>query len=562
MITIHLALLQPIDSGPLLIALAAAVVLIFFGMLVVLVRRYKRCPSNRILVVYGRSKTGKVAKTMHGGGTLVLPLVQDYAYLALDPIQIEVPLDGALSMENIRISVPSVFTVAIGTEPEIMSNAAIRLLGLSTRDIAKQAEDIIFGQLRQVIASMLIEDINRDREQFLHNIQQSLEPELAKIGLVLINVNIKDITDESGYIEAIGRKAAAQAIQQALIDVSEQEKLGAIGVAAADRERAVQVANAEKLRSIGTAQAERERAVQIAELERQRTVGEQQAGLQRDAEVKDAEREMRIRVAEANAKAVEGENQSKARVIQAEAELRIREAEAYQAAESRKRQADAAVREAQYLAEARAAEADAVRREAEKRAEVEAVAKAMKAQTIVDAEADAERRRIAAEAEAAANFAVLEAEARGQYEILAKKGEGLRRIVESCGGAQQAFQMLMLEHIEQLSENAAKAISNIKFDKVVVWDGAGAGGDGKSSTARFVQSLGGVIPPVLQIMRDIGGVEMPESFGRLLTDLPKPGSEGRGDGAPGGETGEWGGEPEKAAEPAVKPKSAPRSPDH
>lgn len=508
------------DSGPLWIALAAAVVLIFFGLSVVLVRRYKRCPSNRILVVYGRSSTGQVARTMHGGGTLVLPLVQDYAYLALDPIQIEVDLAGALSMENIRISVPSVFTVAIGTEPEIMNNAAIRLLGLSTRDIAKQAEDIIFGQLRQVIASMLIEDINRDREQFLHNIQQSLEPELAKIGLVLINVNIKDITDESGYIEAIGRKAAAQAIQQALIDVAEQEKSGAIGVAAADRERAVQVANADKLRSIGTSEAERERAVRIAELERERTVGEQQAGLQRDAEIKDAEREMRIRVAEANAKAVEGENLSKARVVQAEAELRIREAEAYQAAETRKRQAEAAVREAQFLAEARASEAEAIKREAEKRAEVEAVAKAMKAQTIVDAEAEAEQRRIAAEAEAAANFALLEAEARGQYEILAKKGEGLKRIVESCGGAQQAFQMLMLEHIEQLSENAAKAIANIKFDKVVVWDGAGGGanGDGKSSTARFVQSLGGVIPPVLQIMRDIGGVEMPESFGRLLAE--------------------------------------------
>lgn len=509
--------LAQLDAAALWVALAASLVVIFFGLVVTLARRYKRCPSNRVLVVYGRSKSGKVAKTMHGGGTLVLPLIQDYAFLSLDPIQIEVPLENALSMENIRISVPSVFTVAIGTEPAIMNNAAIRLLGLTTKDISKQAEDIIFGQLRQVIASMLIEDINRDREQFLQSIQNSLEPELAKIGLVLINVNIKDLTDESGYIEAIGRKAAAQAIQQALIDVSEQEKLGAIGVAAAERERAIQVANAEKLRSIGTSEAERERAVRIAELERERTVGEKQAAYQRDAEIKDAERQMRVRTSEANAMAVEGENLNKARVVHAEAELRIREAEAYQASETRKREADAAVREAQYLAEARAAEAEAKKREAEKRAELESLARAEKAQTIVDAEASAARVTLAAHAEAEAIYAKLEAEARGNFEILAKKGEGLKRIVESCGGAQGAFQMLLLEHIEALSANAAKAISNIKFDKIVVWDGA-QGADGKSSTSRFLQSMGGSIPPVLQMMRDIGGVEMPEFFGRILED--------------------------------------------
>src|SRR5207302_8069969 len=145
------------------------------------------------------------------------------------------------SAESIRVNVPSVFTVAIGTDGELMQNAAIRLLGLNTGEIKQQAADMIFGQLRQVIASMQIQDINRDREKFLQNIQMSLEPELKKIGVVLINVNITDITDESGYIEAIGRKAASQAVQQALVDVAQQEKLGAIGVADAQRENSIQV---------------------------------------------------------------------------------------------------------------------------------------------------------------------------------------------------------------------------------------------------------------------------------------------------------------------------------
>src|SRR6516162_6273470 len=125
--------------------------LVFFTLTMTLVTRYKRCPSNRILIVYGKmtgSPTG--TRCLHGGARLVLPLVQDYAFMSLEPIQIEVPLKGALSMENIRINVPSVFTVAIGTDPETMQNAAIRLLGLNVDEIKGQAGDMIVGQLRQV----------------------------------------------------------------------------------------------------------------------------------------------------------------------------------------------------------------------------------------------------------------------------------------------------------------------------------------------------------------------------------------------------------------------------
>ncbi|MDY0167428.1 MAG: flotillin family protein, partial [Thermoguttaceae bacterium] len=286
-----------------LIIILGAVVAIAFLLVGVLVRNFKRCPSNRVLVIYGKAGRGDAARCVHGGATFVWPVVQDYAWLNLEPMQIEIPLRGALSMENIRVNVPSVFTVAVGTTPELMQNGAIRLLGLKTVEIKKQAEDIIFGQLRQVIASMQIEDINRDRDKFLCNIQNSLEPELAKIGLVLINVNITDITDESGYIEAIGQKAASQAIQKARGDVADNEKMGEIRVAEAEREKAIQVANANKVREIGTREAQREQAVRVAELEKEQTVGEQQASFQQEAQVKDAEREMRIRLAEANARA-------------------------------------------------------------------------------------------------------------------------------------------------------------------------------------------------------------------------------------------------------------------
>ncbi len=493
--------------------IAVFVMIVFFIFVSLLVTRYRRCPSNRALIIYGKVKSGESAKCIHGGAAFVWPLIQESAFLSLEPMQIEVPLRGALSSENIRVNVPSVFTVAIGTTPEVLQNAAVRLLGLNTEEIKQQASDIIFGQLRQVIASMMIEDINRDRDKFLQNIQLSLEPELRKIGLVLINVNMTDITDESGYIEAIGQKAASQAIQQARGDVAEQEKLGEIRVAEANREKFVQVANATRDREIGTTEAEREQAVRIADLEKEQQVGEQQAGFLRESQVKDAERDMRIQVAEANATAIEGENDANATIAASQAELLVKKSDAYELGETRKREAEAAVLEAQYTAMAKAALADADRVEAERRAEVEAPAKADKARTVVEAEAEAEKRRIEATGDAAAIFARLEAEAKGQYEILAKKGDGLKRIIDACGSSEQAFQMMMLEHLDNLTEASSRAISNIKFDKIVVWENGG--NNGTSNTASFLQSMARTLPPMMQVMKDIGGIEIPDSLAKL-----------------------------------------------
>ncbi len=491
------------------------VALIFFGFVILLTRRYKRCPSNRVLVIYGKAGHGEAAQCIHGGAKFVWPLIQDYDYLYLEPMQIEIPLKGALSMENIRVNVPSVFTVAIGTSPEVMNNAAIRLLGLSTKDIEKQAVEIIFGQMRQVIASMKIEDINRDRDTFLHHVQSSLEPELKKVGLVLINVNITDITDESGYIAAIGQKAASQAIQQARGDVAEQLRLGESRVAEAERDKSIQVANAKKDQQIGMHEADRAQAVRLAELEKEQKFGEQTAAFQRDAQVKGAQQTMRISIAEAEAQAVAGESAAQALIAGSQATLAVKQAEAYQLGESRKREAEAAVQEVQNRALAKAALASAERVEAERRAAVEAPAKADKARIVVEAEAEAERQRIVAQGEATAIYAKLEAEARGQYEILAKKGDGLKRIIDACGGSKEAFQLLLLEHFDNLVAASATAISNIKFDKVVVWEG---GDKNTTATANFLHNMARTMPPMMQVMRDIGGVELPEALMKFSGD--------------------------------------------
>jgi flotillin len=497
-------------------AIAVVIVLVFFTLIGMLLKYYKRCPSNRVLVIFGRTGKGQASRTIHGGAAFVWPVIQDYAYLSLEPIQIEVPLRGALSAENIRVNVPSVFTVAIDTKPEVMQNAAVRLLGLPVQSIRKQAEEIIFGQLRQVIASMHIEEINRDRDKFLEHIQHSLEPELNKIGLQLINVNITDITDESGYIDAIGQKAASLAIQQARGDVADNEKMGETRVASAERDKSIQVASARKEQAIGTRSAQRDQAVSVAALERDQLVAEKSAAFEAESQTKDAERSMRVHVAQANATAITGENEAAATIASSQADLAIKKAEAYERGESRRKQAEAAVLEIQNRAMAKAALAEAERVEAEQRAALEAPAKAQKARLIVDAQAAAEQRMLAAKAEADAIYMKLEAEARGQYEILAKKGEGLKQIVEACGGANQAFQMLMLEHLDNLADASARAISNIKFDKVVVWENGGA--NGRSTTADFLSGMAKTLPPMMQVMKDIGGIELPASLVKFAGD--------------------------------------------
>ena len=216
--------------------------LFLFSVLFFLAKLYRRCASNKILVVYGRVSGSKTVQCYHGGGTFVWPLIQGCAFLDLTPRNIHIPLKGALSHQNIRVNVPSTFTVAVGVTPDVMNNAAVRLLDLDHKGIESMATEIIVGQLRLTVASLRIEEINQDRERFLESIKKNIEPELHKIGLTLLNVNITDITDESEYIESIGKKASATAVNQAKIDVAEQEKQGDIGKALAERDRRISVA--------------------------------------------------------------------------------------------------------------------------------------------------------------------------------------------------------------------------------------------------------------------------------------------------------------------------------
>lgn len=442
-----------------LLILVTIIVVMIFTTIIALFSRYKRCPSDKILVIYGKvgkNKEGAIrsAKCIHGGAGFIWPIIQDYRFLDLKPMSIEVMLQNALSKQNIRVDVPSIFTVAISTEPSTMQNAAERLLGLKNDAITSLAKDIIFGQLRLVIATMEIEEINSDRDKFLSNVTANVEAELKKIGLRLINVNVTDINDESGYIEALGKEAAAKAVNDAKKSVAEKDRDGSIGEA-------------------------------------------------------NAKRDERIEVAEANASAVEGENKSQITIVMSEAIKREKEAEANKKAIAAEKVQKAKALEEAYSAEEEAEKARASREKATQEADIIIPAEIEKQKAQIDANAEAEKTRIKAKGEADAIFAKMEAEARGLKEIMSKQAEGFEKIVEAAGGdAQKAVMLMIADKLPELIATQVEAIKGIKIDKVTVWDSM-SNGNGTPSTANFLSGILKSVPP-LKDMFNMAGMDLPE----------------------------------------------------
>jgi flotillin len=526
-----------------------ALIVVFFGTALPLLRRYKRCPPDKIMVVYGKIGSGpegrRSAKCLHGGAAFVFPIFQDYQFLDLIPITMDIDLRGALSQQNIRINVPSTFTVGISTQTGIMENAAERLLGIPMNGIKQIAEDIIFGQARVVIATMSIEEIICNRDKFVDNITQGVEVELRKIGLKLINVNVKDIIDESGYIEALGKEAAARAINEAKKAVAEKTRDGEIGKAVAERDQRIQVAaaNATAVDGENTAKISVANSNARAENEGKKLVAERH----REGEIgkAEAEKEQRIQVAAANATAVDGENKAKIDVANSNANRREKEAEAERKGTAAEKVRSAMALEEAYQAEQRAEMQRAERERATRTANIVVPTEIEKAKITIEAEAAAERIRRVAKGEADAIYVKLEAEARGNRELLVKQAEGLSAIVAAADGKPNMAALLMItEKLPEIVHMQVEAVKNLKIDKVTVWDSMGA--DGTPSTAKYLSGLLKSLPP-LQSIFEMAGMTLPSMLDVKGEGEERAGAHPSAHAAP---------RPAKPEEPLRKPKPA------
>ncbi|WP_149205944.1 flotillin family protein [Flavobacterium johnsoniae] len=481
--------------NPIILIAVAAIVL--FVTISALISRYKRCPSDKILVIYGRTG-GTSARCVHGGGAFIWPVIQDYAFLDLKPLSIEANLTNALSRQNIRVDVPCRFTIAISTETDSMNTAAERLLGLSYEQVQELAKDILFGQLRLVIATMTIEEINSDRDKFLDNISKNVDSELKKIGLKLINVNVTDIRDESGYIEALGKEAAAKAINEAKISVAEQEKIGEIGKALADREKDTQIAETHRDRDVKIAITQKDKEISIATASRDETIGKAEA-----------QRDTRVKTSEANAIAIQGENEAKIAIANSEALRREKEAESLRVAIAAEKVQQAKALEESYVAEQKAELARSERERSTQIANIVVPAEIAKQRAIIEAQAAAETIRENARGEADAIYAKMEAEAKGLFEILTKQAEGYKDVVAAAGGdPSKAFQLLLLEKLPELVKTQVEAVKNIKIDKITVWDSGNGQGENGGSTANFVSGMMKTVPPLNDLF-NMAGLNLP-----------------------------------------------------
>lgn len=443
------------------VLIVGAIAIFVFVLIVSFFRRYKRCPSDRILVIYGKvgkdkAQESRSAKCIHGGAAFIWPVIQDYSFMDLTPISIEINLTSALSKQNIRVDVPSRFTVGISTEPGIMINAAERLLGLTRVDINNLAKDIIFGQLRLVVATMDIEEINSNRDKFLAAVSSNVEAELKKIGLKLINVNVTDINDESGYIQALGKEAAAKAINDAKKTVAEKNRDGSVGEA-------------------------------------------------------NAMQDQRVLVAAADATAVEGENTAKITIANSNASRRQMEAEAEKKAVAAEKVNQAQALEEAYAAEREAEKARAERDKAAQTADIVIPAMVDKEKVEIAAEAIAEQTRRHAKGEADAIFMKMEAEAKGIYEVLTKQAEGFRKLVAAAGDdPNSAVKLMIADKLPELTKIQVEAVKNLKIDKITVWDNMSGGKDGNSPTsAKFLSGMLGAIPPYEELFK-MAGMELPD----------------------------------------------------
>jgi flotillin len=444
---------------PYTLIFVAMVALFLVATIIAVMSRYHRCPSNRILVKYGNVGRDKAALPIHGGATFVWPVLQSFAFLDLTPMTIDIDLKGALSKQNIRMNVPSRFTIGIATDEEGMNNAAVRLLGESQEQIEALAKDIIFGQLRATIATMNIEEINAEREIFEQKVTTNVETELKKIGLRFINVNIADVQDESLYLQSLGKRAAAEAVNAAKVAVADQDRSGAVGAAEADREQ-------------------------------------------------------RIQVASANATAVTGENESKVNIANSDAARRVAQAEAKRLGDAADLVKAAGAETEGFVAQTAAQEARAATERARQTADVVVPAEIAKQRLVIEAEAGQRQVQLAGEAKGAATKAELEGEADGTYALLSKKAQGFKELVEAAGSAEKAFMLMVAEQLPMLAEVQAKAISNIKFDKIVVMDGGGANGGG-STTADWLSGVTKMLPG-LHLFAEMAGMELPAALGRKL----------------------------------------------
>ncbi len=515
--------------------LVVVVLLTFVGIL----SRYRKCKSDEVLVVYGKTGGTKSAKLYHGGAAFVWPIIQGYEFLSMKPMQIDCKLTGALSAQNIRVDVPTTITVAISTDREVTQYAGVRRRGLSIVNKQNLITDVVYGQMRLVIADMTIEELNSDRDKFLSKVKDNIDTELRKFGLYLMNINISDIRDAANYIVNLGKEAESKAQNEAQANIEEQEKLGAIKIANQIKEREtkvaetrkdqevaiastkkeqdiaiaetlkdqeISVAQADKERIARVAQANAEKESQVARAEAEKNINIEKANTEKESRIAELNSDMEIKKADATKKAAVGRNEAQKEIACSDAELSVTRANADKEAGEAAARSEAAIQTAREKAQKEVEEAKALKVESSLKAEKIVPAEVARQEAILQAQALAEKITREAEARAKATMAQaeaeakairmkLEAEAEGKKMSLLAEAEGFEAMVKAAElNPSIAIQYKMVDQWKEIAGEQVKAFEKMQLGNVTVFDG------GNGATGNFLNSLVKTVAPSLGVL--------------------------------------------------------------
>lgn len=446
-----------------------AVILVIIMVAMLYTRNYLKVPPNQVAVFTGRGK----AKTVRGGARFRIPVIERVDYMALEPFNVDVEITGAYSKGNVPVKVTAVALIRFGTEEVTLQSAIERFLTSPRDEMHRQAREILSGNLRGVIANMTIEELNSSREQLAQAVVNEAATSFGKIGMELEVLTIQNISDEDGYLHALGRTRVAEVKRDA--DIGEAEAARDAQVKSAAAKQAGQTAQAAADTAI--AEANRERDLRLAAIE-----GEVQAETARAQQAGP--------LATAKASKDVGVAEEEARAAREAAAVDVERRRAERAEEAQK---------ADVLVPAEA------RRQA---AELQAAADRVTTVTQAEAEAEGIRAKGQADAEArtalsAATQAELEAAAAGEKAMLLARADGEKELGDALNsfGSEAARLYLLPDVIKAMPEIAARVAEPLgNIDRIVLIGGNNGDSDGEGG---MVQQIATVVPMGIALMHEV-----------------------------------------------------------
>ncbi|MGE2715693.1 flotillin family protein [Mycolicibacterium litorale] len=452
----------------LVIAIAVVAVLLLVALPLVYVKNYIKVPPNEVAVFTGRGQP----KVVRGGARFRMPGIERVDIMSLEPFNVSINLQNALSNNGVPVNVEAVGLVRIGSADEAVQTAVQRFLTSDLNELQRQINEILAGSLRGITATMTVEDLNSNRDTLARSVVDEAGGDLARIGMEVDVLKIAGISDRNGYLESLGQRRIAEVKRDA-----------AVGTAEAERDAQIQSAKARQEGSIAQAQAD----TAIATANQKRDV--ELARLRAQTEAENAQADQAGPLANARAQKDVGiaVEQAEAARVQARIEVEQRRSEQAQAA----LQADViAPAEAQR-------QADIARAEGQRQA------------TILAGQAEADARKAAADAlrverqaEADGIKARLVAEAAGKKEIAAA--------LNTYSPEAARLQTLpdVLASVVKATEAAATPLSEIERLSII---------GGASDTQDAVGGLLGVSPlAVAKIVEALkaSGIDLPAMLNR------------------------------------------------